>query len=235
MICSKCLIDRDNLDFAINPSGRLRSPCRTCKKEIDSKRSKEDKRRKDLRVHGITLEELEGMKVRQESKCLICLQVGELEVDHCHQTLVIRGLLCNACNVGLGQFKDNSFNMLKAIDYLNSTPKEFDFARATLKFGGQKARNQKESRLIKRYGLSLSEYEVMYSSQEGKCKICSDSHSVLFVDHCHVNHIVRSLLCTNCNSALGCFKDNPILIQKAIDYLNIERPSLPLSELFARI
>lgn len=33
----------------------------------------------------------------------------------------IRGLLCGNCNHGLGCFKDNKENLLKAIEYLNNS------------------------------------------------------------------------------------------------------------------
>jgi hypothetical protein len=40
-------------------------------------------------------------------------------VDHCHKSGQIRGLLCNACNKGLGLFKDSPIILEKAIKYLN--------------------------------------------------------------------------------------------------------------------
>ena len=45
----------------------------------------------------------------QDQKCAICqLEIDEsCHVDHCHDTEVIRGLLCNGCNTGIGMLKDN--------------------------------------------------------------------------------------------------------------------------------
>lgn len=60
----------------------------------------------------------------QDNRCAIC---GTDEpggrgdgfvVDHCHSTGRIRGLLCSACNTGLGLFKDNAETLAKAIKYL---------------------------------------------------------------------------------------------------------------------
>lgn len=58
---------------------------------------------------------------RQGGKCAICGDTMLKPVlDHCHATMEVRGLLCSACNVGLGQFKDNPSLLLSAIRYLNN-------------------------------------------------------------------------------------------------------------------
>jgi hypothetical protein len=40
-------------------------------------------------------------------------------IDHDHVTGNIRGLLCNACNKGLGFFKDNPTLLMKAMEWVN--------------------------------------------------------------------------------------------------------------------
>jgi len=45
----------------------------------------------------------------------------ELSVDHNHETNKIRGLLCNHCNIGLGNFKDSTTLLSLAIEYLERT------------------------------------------------------------------------------------------------------------------
>lgn len=76
--------------------------------------------------YGITHEDRDRMIEEQNNKCLICgVEFGSSRnrtvpnVDHCHSTGKVRGILCNRCNVGLGHFLDDPDLMLKAIEYLN--------------------------------------------------------------------------------------------------------------------
>lgn len=71
------------------------------------------------RQYGITLEEFDRMVLDQEGRCAVCAEpTPDLVVDHCHVTGVVRGLLCNSCNFGLGAFKDRPERFEAAIVYL---------------------------------------------------------------------------------------------------------------------
>jgi hypothetical protein len=77
---------------------------------------------------------------------------------------------------------------------------------------------------LKQYGLTHEGYLALLKHQEGGCKICrvkakSQRFGVLHVDHCHSTGDVRGLLCTNCNTSLGGFKDDTALLIQAIKYL----------------
>lgn len=63
------------------------------------------------------------------------------------------------------------------------------------------------------------EYNDLFVGQHGKCAICGKKGVKLHVDHKHGEKGPRGLLCTNCNTGIGCFKDDPELLGKAIDYL----------------
>lgn len=54
----------------------------------------------------------------QGGKCKICSKIGQLCVDHDHSTGLIRDLLCNNCNRGLGMFKESIEFLELAIQYL---------------------------------------------------------------------------------------------------------------------
>lgn len=56
-----------------------------------------------------------------EKGCAICkidLKDKKVHIDHCHSSGKIRGVLCELCNKGLGQFKDNITSLENAINYL---------------------------------------------------------------------------------------------------------------------
>lgn len=73
-------------------------------------------------LYGIDQDQYQIMSDNQKSACAICGIVKErLGIDHCHESGVIRGLLCSSCNMGLGAFKDNLELLKNAISYLERT------------------------------------------------------------------------------------------------------------------
>jgi hypothetical protein len=85
------------------------------------------------------------------------------------------------------------------------------------------------------YGISPEEYDAMYERQEGCCAICGDfkepwepgkgvkgRSQFLVVDHHHGTSRVRGLLCTRCNVGIGQFRDDPVIMQAAILYIDAQ-------------
>jgi len=68
------------------------------------------------------------------------------------------------------------------------------------------------------YGMTVEEWETLFSSQKGACGICEKAVP-LCVDHCHETGKIRGLLCRKCNSALGMLDDSICLARKAVLYL----------------
>ena len=74
--------------------------------------------------YGIySFEDLDSIYDQQNRTCAICDENLELEdkgthIDHDHSTGLIRGILCENCNRGLGMFKDSPKLLANAIDYL---------------------------------------------------------------------------------------------------------------------
>lgn len=141
--CAKCLQSKDIEDFYFrNKKKNLRSSyCKLCfheingnykrktltKTQIQQKREYEknkDRYRDKLyqKNYGITLRQYNEMLEIQNNICRICFGVNEngryLDVDHCHKTGKIRGLLCNSCNRLLSNAKDDTVLLESAIKYL---------------------------------------------------------------------------------------------------------------------
>ncbi len=76
------------------------------------------------RNYGITLEQKTNMVAAQEGCCAICgcefESSSDTNVDHLHGSspIRVRGILCSACNVGLGNFKDSERVLRRAVLYL---------------------------------------------------------------------------------------------------------------------
>jgi len=82
---------------------------------------KKEWRQRNLKRYGLTKSTYDEMLVRQSGVCLICLNPPIrrfLDVDHDHKTGVVRGLLCEKCNKGLGHFKDDPKLLIAAASYL---------------------------------------------------------------------------------------------------------------------
>jgi hypothetical protein len=81
------------------------------------------------RQYSLSVEDFMLLYNKQKEKCAICkchLDLPErrgsknttAHIDHCHITLKVRGLLCNKCNTGLGNFNDSRDLLYAAKEYL---------------------------------------------------------------------------------------------------------------------
>lgn len=85
------------------------------------------------------------------------------------------------------------------------------------------------SHLKRSYGLTLEEFDVMLTTQGGRCALCDGlftelaprrNRQTIHVDHDHATGKVRGLLCVNCNLGIGYFGESVAKLQRAIRYLN---------------
>lgn len=85
---------------------------------------------------------------------------------------------------------------------------------------------------LKKYGLSIEQYNSILALQNNKCAICGtkehggrgwkEGKGRFCVDHDHKflnENNVRGLLCMSCNRGLGYFRDDIIILKNAIKYL----------------
>lgn len=92
-------------------------------KKHPEKHSKYSWKSRIKKMYGITEQQYLDLYVAQDGKCAVCEEVIELRgkqthIDHSHETLEVRGLLCHGCNTAIGLFKESEKTMLNAIKYL---------------------------------------------------------------------------------------------------------------------
>lgn len=91
---------------------------------------------------------------------------------------------------------------------------------------------QRNQHLEMKYGITSEEYDKMLEAQGGCCAVCGTDKPTgegsfqrhlknMAVDHCHETGRVRGLLCNKCNRGIGLLRDDPELLRKAADYLEV--------------
>ena len=91
---------------------------------MSDEKKKKRNRQISLTRRKITQEEYDFIYAKQKGCCAICgkhesnVLRNRLNIDHCHSTGKIRGLLCHHCNAALGHLEDSIDNLTTAISYL---------------------------------------------------------------------------------------------------------------------
>lgn len=90
--------------------------------ELNRKHYEKNSTKINLRRKGLSLDLVVEIK-NHSGLCDICGSPGDgrwkkLNIDHCHEKLVFRGMLCTNCNRGIGWFKENPELIKKAYHYL---------------------------------------------------------------------------------------------------------------------
>ena len=109
-------------------SERINAMQREWRRKNPAKAQLRDLRHRLKQDYGITMDAFNAMMKAQKGRCAICRKLPpngrkkgqwrRLCIDHCHNSLRVRGLLCQQCNVGIAMFQDNPALMLRAIDYI---------------------------------------------------------------------------------------------------------------------
>lgn len=110
----------------VNAGGYLPN-CKACRNAKNRSYATTESRRAAHIKHkyGLLPEDIERMRHEQGDCCAICRtalagwghKTGP-HVDHDHETGKVRGLLCAACNLGLGKFRDSAAVLERAAAYL---------------------------------------------------------------------------------------------------------------------
>lgn len=129
--CNICNLEKPKSSFVkrLNRKKGIQAYCKDCH-NVRRKKNYSTKymRNYDLvKNYGITSEHYNQLSLNQNNSCGICnIHISKINkkhkkylcVDHCHKTGVIRGLLCDSCNRGIGLLKDNTGILKNAIKYL---------------------------------------------------------------------------------------------------------------------
>jgi Recombination endonuclease VII len=113
-------------------------------------------------------------------------------------------------------------NKRKTRDYYASLDKTSEKTRGKSRTENGEYRNYQ---YMKKYGITLDEYNSLLEKQGGKCAICGITREeckdkrALPVDHNHETGHVRGILCHSCNRAVGLLKDSPTNLIQAAVYL----------------
>lgn len=129
--CKKCACQRAAAYRRKYPEKVKASNLKSIAKNGKPKYTKEQRKKHALKSRfGLTVEDFNNMLKEQMDVCAICLKpeivknrdgsIKSLSVDHCHETGIVRGLLCDSCNYALGCFKDNIFLINSASQYLEA-------------------------------------------------------------------------------------------------------------------
>ncbi len=72
-----------------------------------------------------------------------------------------------------------------------------------------------------KYGITEAEVRLLHKKK--CCQLCEkvfqDGQRSRYIDHCHETGIVRGILCSTCNQALGMLGDTVVSLQRALNYV----------------
>lgn len=210
---------------------KARTRRRNLKKNRDLMKKNYEKNKDDIfnraykYFYGITLDDRNKIIEKQNGRCAICNEELDLEhnrrthLDHCHETNIIRGILCIHCNLFIAKFNDDIILFRKVIHYI------------------QYHENIKYSMLsyIKNPKYLAERRNILIDQQNNKCAICgiemNDNITRHFtkpvLDHSYNTNRERSILCTKCNLGLGFIEkkkrtafESISIINNAIEYIS---------------
>jgi hypothetical protein len=98
-------------------------PCHQLYKHTNPNTKRNRKAEKLKSRYGLDYEEWQEIRQKQNYSCMICGVTEEalgrkLDVDHCHTSGAVRGVLCNPCNTVLGHARDKVEVLEAAVEYL---------------------------------------------------------------------------------------------------------------------
>lgn len=131
-------------------------------------------------------------------------------------------MICKACKVDLPEGKFGRYKTAKGTECRRKecTPCRGKRVTNTYRNRADVRLKMRGNHLIKKYGITLEDYDRLFQWQQGLCAICCQPFKgSAHVDHDHATGKVRGLLCFRCNSTIGKMLDSETLLKRAIDYI----------------
>ena len=216
---------RDAARYAADPEGEKARV--TAYRKANPELAKLWASRGNLAKYGITPEDRQAFFDRQGGICPICLDVLKagrkgMQVDHDHTRGRVRGLLCQPCNILLGDFREVAQYFRAAVVYLQKGPLK-DLPEVACPPEALVSRTR-VSNLWYSFHMTEGSFQCIWNRQEGVCGICREplqKGPKTHIDHDHRFERgtgIRGLLCRSCNLGLGHARETPRILLAAADY-----------------
>lgn len=109
-VCNKCHAEYQRTVWYVKN--------RECQKQASRKWKKNNRVRILSVQYKIPQNEIQQAINKANGICEICRNEAKLQLDHCHSTNKLRGMICKNCNLTLGRLGDNMNSITKFVEYL---------------------------------------------------------------------------------------------------------------------
>lgn len=115
----KCVRAKDGLNWVCSCCNKQQSRDQRAKAKAAGTATKSSRARHIKHAYGLSMAQHDAMLAAQGGGCAICLSPLLVpQVDHCHASGAVRGLLCKPCNLALGLMRDNPEALERAASYV---------------------------------------------------------------------------------------------------------------------
>jgi hypothetical protein len=160
-------------------------------------------------------------------KCLICKQLKVYNKINFHLSMIrLKRKTCKECaNLRKSKQRRKLSSLVEYLCIVCEKPKKTRDAR-------RNSCSPKCQMMYKKYkvyvilcSISYVKLDLLWRSAR-RCLICGikfskNTHNVSgkTIDHCHKTNKIRGIICRSCNRGLGFFRDNPIALRNAANYV----------------
>lgn len=169
-----------------------------------------------------------GVSLEPEVRSRVTVKADECSEEGCSNEVRSKGL-CGMHYVRLLRYGHTRYRDRKKTPKICSMPACDNWLYAK----GLCSNHYLKSRTWATFGLTVDDYLEILEKQGGVCRVCEQPETSrdgksqkvreLALDHCHTSGKMRGLLCQACNTALGLFKDDPTILNRAVAYLTTSR------------